>query len=87
MSLLHAALREVGPEGLPVDLVVAKSEQAAEARGLTGWSSPCVDGADPFPAAPRRLSGRSFRPVGGGLRGPLDRHALVDRLHHVAQGG
>lgn len=87
MGLLRAALHEVGPEGLPVDLVVVNSEPAAEARGLTGWSSLCVDGADPFPEAPRCLSGRVFRSVDGGLRGLPDRQALVDRLHHVAQGG
>lgn len=94
MSLLHAALHEVWPEGLPVDVLVVNSERPAEARGFAGavwtmdWSpSLRVDEANPFPEAPRRLFGRVYRSVDGRLRGVPDRQALVDRLRHVAQGG
>ncbi len=87
MSLLHAALHEVGPEGSPVDVLVVNRERAAGVRGLAGSPSLCVDEADPFREAQRRLFGRVYRSVDGRLRGLLDRRAPVDRLHDVTQGG
>ncbi len=94
MSLLHAALHKVGPDGLPVDVLVVNGEQAAKARDpasavstMDGSPSFCVGEAGPFPEAPRRLSGRVYWSVDGRLRGLPDRQALVDRLHYIAQGG
>ncbi len=87
MSLLHASVHRLGLEGLFVNAAVVNSEQARGARGAAGSPSLCVDGADLLPEAPGGPSCRVYRSVDGRRRGLPDRQALVDRLHHVAQGG